>query len=85
MIQLGRFKLPKGRVDRATIEVNKDGSYSWGLSLNQPDLIDAHCENNNPSSHQKWMMIKSLLMKVFGEVPEWMDDYTKEFHAMYGI
>ncbi len=85
MVQLGKHKLPKGRVDRSTIEVAKDGSYSWGVSLNQPDLIDCHCENNNPASPEKWAMIKSLLLQVFGEVPLWMDEYTKEFYAKYGI
>jgi len=85
MVQVGKYKLPKGRVDRASIEVAKDGSYSWGASLNQPDLIDCHCENNNPASPEKWAMIRSLLVQVFGDVPKWMDEYTKEFHAKYGI
>ncbi len=85
MVQLGKHKLPKGRVDRSTIEVAKDGSYSWGVSLNQPDLIDCHCENNNPASPEKWAMIKSLLLQVFGKVPLWMDEYTKQHHAKYGV
>jgi len=85
MIQIGKYKLPKGRVDRASIEVLPDGSYSWGASLNQSDLIDAHCENNNPASPEKWKMIKGLLLQVFGEVPAWMDEYTNQFYSKYGI
>jgi len=83
MVQVGKYKLPKGRVDRASIKVAPDGSYSWGESLNQPDLIDMHCENNWPSSPEKWKMISDTLTEVFGSVPEWMHSYTEEFHKKY--
>ena len=85
MVQVGKYKLPKGRVDRASIVVNSDGSYSWGASLDQSELIDCHAENNNPASPEKWAMIRSLLVKVFGSVPEWMDDYVSEFYKKYGV
>ena len=84
MVTLGQHATPKGRVDRYSIVVGKDGSYSWGVTLNQPDLIDAHCENHNPSSPEKWANIRALLVQVFGEIPDWMDNYVIEHHKKYG-
>lgn len=84
MVNLGKYQTPKGRVDRASIEVNKEtGAYSWGYTLNQPDLIDCHCENNFPASPEKWAMIRELLIKVFGEIPIWLDDYVMNHHLKY--
>jgi len=84
MVQCGKFKIPRGRVDRCSIKVAQDGSYSWGETLNQPELIDANCENQNPSSPEKWKMIRALLMQVFVAVPEWMDSHVIQHHAKYG-
>ena len=83
MVSLGKYQTARGRVDRCSIEVAPDGSYSWGYTLNQPDLIDAHCENNNPSSPEKWAMIRALLIQVFKEIPIWMDDYVLKHHNKY--
>ena len=86
MVSLGRHTVPKGRVDRSSIIVDPvTNEYSWGETRNQPELIDAHCENNNPSSPEKWANIKSLLMQVFGEVPNWMDEHTKSHFEKYGV
>lgn len=84
MVDLGKYRTPKGRVDRCSIEVAPDGSYSWGYTADQKDLIDMHCENNNPSSPEKWKMIREVLEKTFGELPAWMDEYVKSHHAKYG-
>lgn len=83
MVSLGKYQSAKGRVDRCSIEVHADGSYHWGYTENQPDLIDAHCENNYPASPEKWAMIRALLIKVFGEIPIWMDDYVMNHHLKY--
>jgi len=67
MVSIGRHTVPKGRVDRSSIVVNPvTHVYSWGETRNQPELIDCHCENNNPSSPEKWANIKDLLIQVFG-------------------
>ena len=84
MVRLAEHSTPRGRVDRYSIVVGKDGSYSWGATLNQPELIDAHCENHNPASPEKWANIRALLIQVFGEIPDWMDSYVIEHHKKYG-
>lgn len=85
MVSLGRHTVPRGRVDRSSIEVGNDNSYSWGATRNQAELIDCHCENHNPSSPEKWKNIKSLLMQVFKEVPAWMDVHATEHYKKYGV
>lgn len=85
LVKLAEHSTPKGRVDRYSIEVASDGSYSWGATRNQDDLIDCHCENNNPASPEKWANIKSLLIQVFGNIPEWMDQYVIDHHKKYGV
>ena len=85
MVHLGDHQTARGRVDRYSIKVAKDNSYSWGATLNQPEYIDAHCESHNPSSPEKWKMIRELLVKVFGDIPEWMDGYVSEHYAKYGV
>lgn len=83
MVQLGKYQTAKGRIDRASIEVSPDGKYSWGYTLNQSDYIDMHCENNYPASPEKWAMIRDVLIKVFGEIPLWLDDYVMNHHLKY--
>lgn len=77
--------LPFGRVDRSTIVVGKDGSYSWGSSGNQSQYIDAHCESHNSSSPEKWKNIRALLEKCYGPLPEWMDKHAANWHAKYKV
>lgn len=77
--------LPFGRVDRSTIQVGPDGSYSWGSSGNQPEYIDAHCESHNSSSPEKWKNIKALLEKCYGELPEWMDEHQKNHYEKHAV
>lgn len=84
MVQLGQYETPKGRIDRCSIEVHKDGSYHWGYTENQTDVIDIHCENHNPSSPDKWKMIRGSLVKHIGEIPEWMDEYVLNHFKKYG-
>lgn len=85
LINLGKYSTPKGRVDRCSIEVSPiDNSYSWGYTLNQNNLIDMHCENNNPSSPEKWKMIREVLVNTFKEIPDWMDSYVETHHKQYG-
>lgn len=84
MVKLGQYYTAQGRIDRCSIEVNKiTGEYSWGYTLNQPTYIDMHCENNCPADPDKWKMIRAVLVKVFGEIPEWMDEYVKQHHEKY--
>lgn len=88
MVSCGRFTVPKGRIDRCSIEVDPvTNAYSWGATKEQYKKIwvDAHCENHNPSSPEKWKMIRSLLEEVFGEVPEWMDTHAKNHYEKYGV
>lgn len=84
MVSLGKYQSAKGRIDRCSIEVHPDGSYHWGYTENQEEYIDAHCENHNPSSPEKWKMIRDLLVKVFGELPTWMDAHVEQHHKKYG-
>lgn len=75
--------LPLGRVDRSTIMVNPEtNEYSW--ITDYPTLIDAHCENHNSSSPEKWANIRKLLVQCFGELPEWMDEHAKQHYEKYG-
>lgn len=78
--------LPYGRVDRSTIQVAADGSYSWGSSRNQPELWDAHCEWHNSSSPQKWANIRSLILECYHDAPvaEW-DLHQQKHYEKYGI
>lgn len=85
MVQLAEHKTPRGRVDRYSIEVAKDGSYSWGKTRNHPELIDMHCESHNPSSYEKWKNIREVLVSVFGEIPEWMDAYVADHYSKYKV
>lgn len=84
MVQLGKYQTAKGRVDRCSIEVSPAGIYSWGYTLNQTELIDMHCENHNPSSVEKWRMMKDVLKRVYGDLPEWMEGYVINHHQKYG-
>lgn len=77
--------LPFGRVDRSTIVVATDGSYSWGSSGTIPERLDMHCEWNNSSAPEKWKMIRATMVEAFGELPEWMDLHAKNHFEKYGI
>lgn len=84
MLTLGEYHTAEGRIDRCSIKVNKEtGEYSWGYTLNQSRYIDMHCENNFPADPDKWKMIREVLVKVFGEIPAWMDDYVLQHHLKY--
>jgi len=88
MVSCGRFTVPKGRIDRCSIEVDPEtNAYSWGATKEQYKKIwtDAHCENHNPSSPEKWKMIRGLLVEVFGEVPSWMDEHATNHYSKYGV
>ena len=50
----------------------------------QPNWIDIHCENHNPSAPHKWEKVRGVLTKVFGELPDWIEPYVLEHHAKYG-
>lgn len=65
---------PIGRVDR----------YNYRATMNQPIWIDMHCENHNPSAPHKWEVIREVLVKAHGELPEWIDEYVIEHHKKYG-
>lgn len=64
---------PKGRVDR----------YNYRATMNQ-EWIDMHCENHNPSAPEKVEIIREVLLKAHGELPEWFDEYVNEHHKKYG-
>lgn len=83
MVQLAEHKTPRGRIDRYSIEVAKDGSYSFGKTRNHPEIIDCHNENHNPSSPEKWANIREVLVSVFGSIPDWMDSYVVNHYAKY--
>lgn len=84
-VQLGKNQTPKGRVDRCSIVVDPtNNAYSWGYTTNQSNLLDMHCENHNPSSPEKWKMIKDELIKHHLDLPEWIDEHTIKHHALYG-
>jgi len=75
--------LPYGRIDRSTIMVNPENfEYSW--KTDYPETFDCHCENHNPSSPEKWKMVGGLLEKIYGELPQWINEHVKEHHAKYG-
>ena len=84
MLTLGKYQTAEGRIDRCSIEVKQDGSYIFGYTLNQENYIDMHCENHNPSSPEKWKMIRDVLIKIFGEIPDWIDSYVEQHHKKYG-
>lgn len=84
MVQLGKYQTPAGRVDRCSIEVHADGSYHWGYTANQTEILDAHAENHNPSSPEKWKMIRELIIQQVGSTPEWMDKHVEDHHKKYG-
>ena len=84
MVSLGKYSTAKGRVDRCSIVVDPDGTYRYDYTLNQDELIDCHMENNNPASPDKWKMNRDVLIRAFGSIPEWMDDYVSEFYKKYG-
>jgi len=65
---------PIGRVDR----------YDYEKTKNQPELIDLHASNHNPSSDEKWEVIKEMITKCFGEMPGWMDAHREQHHKKYG-
>lgn len=63
----------RGRIDR----------YNYRDTMNQPEWIDMHCDNNYPASPEKWALIREVLVKTFGELPTWMDKYVEEHHNKY--
>lgn len=78
--------LPYGRVDRSTIVVGADGSYSWGASLNIPEKLDCHCESNNSSAPEKWKNIRELLLQFHPDFPvEWFDEHANAHYEKYGV
>ena len=85
MMSIGHCATAEGRVDRVSIKVNNEtGAYSWGWTLNQPERIDMHCENNNSASPEKWKMIRDELIKHHPDLPEWVDGYVREHHRAHG-
>lgn len=73
MIQLAKDSTAKGRVDR----------YDYTKTLQQPDLIDIHCYNGGVTRPENVDVIKDLLIKTYGEAPEWFDSYVNEFHEKF--
>lgn len=78
--------LPYGRVDRSTIVVGTDGSYSWGQSGEITEKWDCHAEWHNSSSPEKWKNIRSLLLEHFPDAPitGW-DIHAKNHYERYGL
>lgn len=56
-IDIAGATLAKGRIDR----------YNWIETQNQPDWIDAHCENNNVQHPDKLGKFLDVYNKVYGE------------------
>ncbi len=79
LIKLGQDATPMGRIDRLG-----RGIEGYKITMQQDNWIDMHCENHNPSAPDKWEMIRGVLLKVFGEIPYWMDDYVINHHNKYG-
>lgn len=79
--------LPYGRVDRSTIQVDKNtGAYSWGASRNVTPKYDAHCESHNSSSPEKWANIRSLLLECHTDFPvQWFDEHARTHFEKYGV
>ncbi len=78
--------LPYGRVDRSTIVVASDGSYSWGSSRNQPEYYDLHAESHNSSAPEKWKNIRALLLECHPDCPiELWDIHAAAHYEAYGI
>jgi len=74
LVKLAKDATPKGRIDR----------YDIDATMNQEDMVDAHLSNHNPSAPEKVEILKTILLKYFGELPEWLDNYILNHHAKYG-
>jgi hypothetical protein len=57
-IDIAGATLAKGRVDR----------YNWQVTLNQPNLIDAHCENHNVMHPTKLEPFLKLFESIYGKL-----------------
>ena len=57
-IDIAGATLARGRVDR----------YNWDATLQQPDRIDAHCENNNVKHPDKLNKFLALYESVYGKL-----------------
>lgn len=73
MVNLAKDSTAAGRVDR----------YDYAKTLQQSPLIDIHCYNGGVTRDENIAVIKDCLLNAYGEYPEWLDDYVKEFHEKF--
>lgn len=73
-VRLAKDPLPTGRVDR----------YDMEATIKQPNWIDCHAENHNPSAPHKWDRLRSVLTTAHGDLPEWIEDHVHDHHQKHG-
>jgi hypothetical protein len=69
MVHIAKYPTALSRVDR----------YDYEKTLNQPNIIDIHCENNNVTNDRNVKTIADCLVKSFGDLPTWYYDYISYF------
>lgn len=74
LIQLAKDATPEGRIDR----------YDFEATMKQPEWLDIHCSNHNPSAPEKVSFLKTILERSFGKLPTWFNSHVSQHHEKYG-
>jgi len=73
LVHIAKDVTAKSRIDR----------YDYERTINQPEIIDIHCHNDNVTRKENIEMIKQCLLKYFGEVPAWFNEYVEYYKLEY--